>query len=201
MKNVTITDIESKGDVDFDQNVDTDTVIAGAGGIAVNGDVSESVFNTGRNSGVMAGDDVDLDDSIVGNDNTQINDSDVGAFSGRGDATNVQGEKVNMGSGDLIDVDSHGDAQVVTGHFNTVTGDIDASHSDGPINLAVGEDIAQQAQEDNSENVQDNDTELHSFESDSRFTSVFEDNSRDSAELLVEGDDNDLDVDFGDSPV
>jgi hypothetical protein len=198
MKNVTITDIDSKGDVDFDQNIDTDTVIAGAGGIAVNGEVSDSVFNTGRNSGIMAGDDVDMEDSIVGNGNTQLNDSEVGAFSGRGNATNVQGENVNMGSGDLIDVDSHGDAQVVTGNGNDVTGDVDvdASHSDGPVNVAVGEDIRQQAQQDNSQNLEDNDTMVENYDYESRQSTVFEDNSRDSADVTLEGDDNEIDLDF-----
>ncbi|MCC6438543.1 MAG: hypothetical protein IT196_26210, partial [Acidimicrobiales bacterium] len=95
MKNVTITDI-SGDDVDFDQKIDSDSVTALAGGVAVNGDVDDSAINTGVNTGIMAGDDVDLDHSVVGNDNTQLNDSTVGAFSGRGDATNIQGENVNM---------------------------------------------------------------------------------------------------------
>jgi hypothetical protein len=198
MKNVTITDITSKGDVDFDQDVDTDTVIAGAGGIAVNGPVSGSAFNTGVNTGIMAGDDVDMEDSIVGNHNTQLNDSEVGAFADHGNATNVQGENVNMGSGDLIDVDSGGDAQVVTGNFNHVMGDVDvdAAGSDGPINVAVGEDIRQQAHEDNSFTLEDNDTTVENFEFDSRQSSVFEDNSRDSSDVTLEGDDNEIDLDF-----
>ena len=156
----------------------------------------ESAFNTGINTGIMAGDDVDLDDSIVGNGNTQLNDSEVGAFAGRGDATNIEAEKVNTGSGDLIDVDSHGDAQVVTGSGNTLTGDIDASHSDGPINLAVGEDIRQNALEDNSFNLEDNDRFESNHSVEERFTETFEDNSRDEVKALLEGDDNDLDVDI-----
>jgi hypothetical protein len=198
MKNVTITDITSKGDVDFDQDVDTDTVIAGAGGIAVNGPVSGSAFNTGVNTGIMAGDDVDMEDSILGDHNTQLNDSEVGAFSGHGNATNVQGENVNMGSGDLIDVDSQGDAQVVTGNNNHVTGDldIDADGAEGPVNVAVGEDIRQNALQDNSMTLEDNDSFRSDTHIDERSSFSFEDNSRDDADLTVDGDDNDLDVDF-----
>jgi len=94
MKNVTITDISAHDDVDFDQAIDTDTVIASAGGVAVNGNLTDAAVNTGYNSGILAGDDVDMEDSIVGDGNTQLNDSTVGAFSGRGNATNVTGEVI-----------------------------------------------------------------------------------------------------------
>ena len=198
MKNVTPTEINAKGDVDFDLDLDTDTVTAGARGVAVNGAVSASVINTGSNSGVMAGDDVDLEDSIVGNGNTQINDSTVGAFSARGNATNIQGENVNTGSGDLIDVDSEGDAQVVTGNGNDVSGDVDldVSNSDGPINLAVGDNIRQTALEDNSFTLEDNDTFRSDTNISERFSESFDDHSRDTIEANVDGSDNDLDLDL-----
>ena len=105
MKNVTITEI-SGSDVDFDQTIDSDEVTALAGGIAVNGSVQDSAFNTGRNSGIMSGDDTTLENSTVGNGNVQFNDSTVGAFAQGGSATNIQGENLNLGSGDLIDVDT-----------------------------------------------------------------------------------------------
>ena len=198
MKNVTPTEINAKGDVDFDLDLDTDTVTAGARGAAVNGNVSGSVINTGSNSGVMAGDDVDLEDSIVGNGNTQINDSSVGAFSGRGNATNISGENVNTGSGDLIDVDAEGDAQVVTGNHNEVTGAVDlaVSDSDGPINFAVGDDVRQTAIEDNSFTLEDNDNTREDFSLDQRFSSTFDDHSRTDIDATVDGIDNDLDVDL-----
>ena len=198
MKNVTITDITSKEDVVFEQDIDTDTVIAGAGGVAVNGNMSDSAVNTGINKGIMAGDDVDLDDSIVGDGNTQINDSDVGAFAGRGNATNIEGENVNTGSGDLFDVDSRGDAQVVTGNQNDVTGDVEfhADDVDGPVNFAVGDDNRQSALEDNSLNVEDNDTFRQDLSFENRESFSFEDNSRDDVDLLIDGDDNNADVDL-----
>ena len=198
MKNVTITDITSKEDVVFEQDIDTDTVIAGAGGVAVNGNMSESAVNTGRNTGIIAGDDVDLEDSIVGDGNTQINDSDVGAFAGRGNATNIEGENVNTGSGDLLDVDSRGDAQVVTGNQNDVTGDVEfhAEDVDGPVNFAVGDENRQSALEDNSLNLEDNDTFRQDLSFENRESFSFEDNSRDDVDLLIDGDDNNADVDL-----
>ena len=196
--NVTITDITSKEDVVFEQDIDTDTVIAGAGGVAVNGNMSDSAVNTGINKGIMAGDDVDLDDSIVGDGNTQINDSDVGAFAGRGNATNIEGENVNAGSGDLLDVDSRGDAQVVTGNQNDVTGDVEfhADDVDGPVNFAVGDENRQSALEDNSLNLEDNDTFRQDLSFESHRSFSFEDNSRDDVDLLIDGDDNNADVDL-----
>jgi hypothetical protein len=157
MKNVTITDISGSDDVHFDQDIDTDTVIASAGGVAVNGDLSESALNTGYNKGILAGDDVDLDDSIVGDGNTQLNDSHVGAFAARGNATNLTGENVNYGSGDLLDVDAEGDAQVANGNGNRFMGDVDTDlhNVDGPINLAIGDENRQSALEDNSTTVED----------------------------------------------
>ena len=157
MKNVTITELNSTGDVYFDQDIDSNTVIASAGGVAVNGDVDESAFNTGVNTGIMAGDDVDLEDSIVGNGNTQMNDSTIGAFAAHGSALNAQGENVLVGSGDLVDIDAEGDAQAVTGNGNDVMGDatVDLHNVDGPVNMAFGDGNHQQAVEDNSTTYED----------------------------------------------
>ncbi len=184
MKNVTITDI-SGDDVEFDQTIDSDEVIAASGGIAVNGSVDGSVFNTGRNSGIMAGDDVDLDHSTVGNGNTQISDSTVGAFSGRGDATNIQGENVNMGSGDLLDIDTDGgDAQVVNGNGNQTFGDIDVeSDGDGPSNFVFGNGNDANALQDNSTTIED------SFNTDNSVEDSFNSSIEDSGNTLIEDND------------
>lgn len=156
--NRTITEINARGDVTFDQKVSNDTVIATKGGVAANGDIEGSAINTGRNDGIMAGDDVELKDSVVGDGNTQISDSEVGAFSGKGDATNIEGKNVNTGSGDLTDVDTEGgDAQVVKGNGNDVKGDVDvdADGAEGPVNVAVGDKNGLKAGQDNSKNVED----------------------------------------------
>jgi hypothetical protein len=191
VKNVTITDISAKDDVHFDQDIDTDTVMASGGGIAVNGDLSKSALNTGVNTGILAGDDVDLEDSIVGDGNTQLNDSHVGAFAARGNATNVTGENVNMGSGDLMDVDAEGDAQVAHGNGNEFTGDVTTSlhNVDGPINLAVGDENRQSALEDNSTNYDesfntDNSTsDSYNERYEDSFNEVYEDNDTSSTSV------------------
>ncbi|MFN0030333.1 MAG: hypothetical protein ACKV2O_24530 [Acidimicrobiales bacterium] len=155
--NQTITEL-SGHDVRFDQTIESDSIIAAAGGVAINGSVRDSAVNTGINTGIMAGDDVDLDESTVGNGNVQFTESNVGAFAQGGDATNIEGHNVNMGKGDLIDVETgRGDAQVVNGHGNQVMGDIDvdAEGSDGPTNFVFGSGNRANALEDNSENVSD----------------------------------------------
>jgi hypothetical protein len=155
MKNITITEIKGE-DVHFDQDIDTDTVIASGGGVAVNGDMKDSAVNTGFNSGIIAGDDVSLDDSIVGDGNLQVNDTHADAFAFGGDATSASGENVNLGSGQIFDVDAGEDATIVTGHGNEVTGDVDVDvdHADGPVNVAVGDDNSQYGFEDESSTIE-----------------------------------------------
>jgi hypothetical protein len=158
MAEVNINEITSDGDVDFDQAVDSDTLIASGGGVVANGDIEDSAVNTGRNDGILAGEDVDLEDSTVGDGNLNIENSDVGAFALGGDASNIQGENVNLGRGDLIDVDTDGgDAQLVNGDGNQVFGDIDvdAEGADGPSNFVFGNNNDANALEDNSTTVED----------------------------------------------
>ncbi len=123
--NRVLTEINSRGDVTFDQDVNVSTAVADDGGVAIGGDLEDSAVNTGINTGVVAGDDAVLVDSIVGDNNDQVNDTRAGAVStDQGDATNAQGENVNLGSGALTDVDAGGDAAAVTGDQNDVTGDV-----------------------------------------------------------------------------
>ena len=193
MENITINEINALGDVDLDQDIDNESVTALAGGVAVNGDVEESAVNTGVNTGIMAGDDVDLDDSVVGNNNVQANHTDAGALALGGDATNAQGENVNLGSGTLVDTQALGDAQVTVGDDNEVAGDTNVALQgvDGPVNLAIGDDNAQQAAEDNSTTIEDSfntDASVNdSFNAtvEDSFNASFEDN--DSFSETIEG--------------
>lgn len=154
--NRTITEINARGDVDFDQKITNTTTVAGKGGVAANGDIKDSAINTGTNTGILAGNDVKLEDSVVGNNNTQVNDSTVGALAKNGNATNIEGKNVNTGSGDLIATDTGGgDAQLVNGNGNDVTGDVDvnAANSTGPTNVTLGDGNRSGASQDNSTNV------------------------------------------------
>jgi hypothetical protein len=193
MSDQTITEINAGDDVEFDQTLESDKIIAAGGGIAVDGDVEESAFNTGINTGIVAGDDVDLDDSTIGNGNLEIEDSDVGAFALGGDATNIEADNVNMGKGDLLDVNTDGgDAQVVNGNGNQVFGDIDvdAEDADGPNNFVFGNNNDANALEDNSTTVEDSFNTDNSIEDsfntelDDSFNQSFEDN--DTTELSID---------------
>lgn len=204
--NTTITQIEARGDVRFDQEVNNTVVTAEEGAVALAGGLEDSVINTGVNTGVIAGDDASLEDSIVGNDNAQVNDTNADALALGGDATAAEGENVNIGSGDLVDTDTAGEAQVVVGDENEAQGDVDLSieDADGPISAAIGDDNAQQGLEDNSETIEDS-ANLNASTNDSGNTDVadsgntsVEDNDVETLEIVDSGnlttEDNDVQV-------
>jgi hypothetical protein len=65
----------------------------------------------------------DATDSVIGDDNQVISNSDVGAASfGSGDATNVEAENANLGDGVIVD-DTNGDANLNLGEgdFTQIT--------------------------------------------------------------------------------
>lgn len=185
MADANINEINALGEVEFDQDIDNEQVVALDGGVAANGDIEESAVNTGINTGILAGDDVTLQDSVLGNGNFQVNDSSAGAFAIGGDATNAQGENVNLGSGTLVDTAALGDAQVTVGDGNEVQGDVNvaAVGVDGPLNLAIGDDNAQQGLEDNSTTISD------SFNLDASVNDSFNLDVTDSGNLSVEDND------------
>jgi len=151
------TNIESFGDVDFEQDIENENNLAlGEDSIAQSGDgtantgngavvagddlENEGTIATGNVGGnvtgdvedsVVVGDDVgdgnvlnsDVNDSIVGNDNEAIIDSEVGAAAfGSGDATNVDdGSNFVGGDGTIQNVGPGGDANAVT---STGSGDV-----------------------------------------------------------------------------
>ena len=126
--------------------------------MAVNGDVSESAFNTGYNTGILAGDDVDLDDSIVGNGNTQLNDIHVGAFAARGNATNADRRERQLSApATCWTWTPRAMPRSLNGNGNDFMGDVDTDlhNVDGPINLAIGDGNRQSALEDNTTTYED----------------------------------------------
>jgi len=62
------------------------------GAIAVGGDVEDSAVNTGVVDGIQAGGDVDAEDSIVGDGNTAVIDSEIDAFAQGGDAVSIDAD-------------------------------------------------------------------------------------------------------------
>lgn len=69
--------------------LDQRIVQADDGAVAAGGDIEDSAVNTGNLDGVQAGGDVNVEDSVVGDDNTAIEDSDIGAFADGGDAVSI----------------------------------------------------------------------------------------------------------------
>lgn len=69
--------------------LDQRIVQADDGAVGVGGDINDSAVNTGNLDGVQAGGDVKVEDSVVGDDNTTIEDSDIGAMATNGDAISI----------------------------------------------------------------------------------------------------------------
>lgn len=59
------------------------------GAVVTGGDINDSAVNTGDFEGAQAGGDLDVADSVVGGDNTAVQDSDVDALAIGGDATSI----------------------------------------------------------------------------------------------------------------
>src|ERR671910_1348672 len=116
--------IETFGDVtqDFDRtdvsgedavsSGDYSQVNTGDEAIQTGGDVYDSTQASGDVAGSVTGDNYD---SVVGDGNAVIDDSSVGSASfGGGDSSNIQGENVNLGDGNIQD-DTFGDASLNAG--------------------------------------------------------------------------------------
>ena len=214
-------DITADGDV---KNVEIDikptNTTATQGGVAAAGDIDDSAVNTGSVKGVQnAGDgQVDAEDAIIGDKNTEIEDSEIGAIAQGGDATNtdIDGENVLVGDGELNNSEVDGDGTAVAGKGNDAAGDTDikVDDVDGPVNVAAGDandqaaaeqdtTVVDQSQTDNSvettdieENVavdtsvEDND----SFSQDDN--SSFEQSEEDTNIFADVEDSDDTDIDF-----
>ena len=121
--------IVAAGDVEFDQAVASGAgstaasgeaqINSGDGAVLAGDDISDATIATGDVGGSVTGDNTD---SLVGDDNQAILNSEVGAAAfGGGDATNVDagGGNVNFGSGTQI-ADNQGDVQNAGGDLANV---------------------------------------------------------------------------------
>ncbi len=70
-------------------NLDQRIVQGDDGAVVTGGDINDSAVNTGDLDGVQAGGDIDVDDSVVGGDNTAVIDSEVDALAIDGDAISI----------------------------------------------------------------------------------------------------------------
>lgn len=135
--------IETFGDVtqDFDNEDvsgegavsagDWSQVNTGEGATQAGGDIVDSTISSGDVAGSVTGDNYD---SVVGDGNAVIDDSSVGAAGfGGGDATNLQGENLNLGNGTIVD-DTFGDANV-----NSGDGDLNAIDDSYVSESALGD--------------------------------------------------------------
>ena len=135
--------IETFGDVnqDFDNEDvsgegavsagDWSQVNTGDGATQAGGDIVDSTISSGDVAGSVTGDNYD---STVGDGNVVIDESTVGAAGfGGGDATNLQGENLNLGDGTIVD-DTFGDATV-----NSGDGDLNAIDDSYVSESALGD--------------------------------------------------------------
>jgi hypothetical protein len=145
--------ITAFGDVnqDFDNDVvsgdgavaagDGSQVNTGAGAVQAGDDIEDSNVVTGSVTDSVLAD--DIDDSIIGDDNQAIIDSNVGAATfGEGDATNVSAQNANVGDG--VQVVGSDDTNVNTGEGDLITIDdstVEESQLGGEGNTLVSNDV------------------------------------------------------------
>jgi hypothetical protein len=151
--------ITAFGDVnqDFDNDVvsgdgavaagDGSQVNTGAGAVQAGDDIEDSNVVTGSVTDSVLAD--DIDDSIIGDDNQAIIDSNVGAATfGEGDATNVSAQNANVGDG--VQVVGSDDTNVNTGEGDLITIDdstVEESQLGGEGNTLVSNDVDIDAQD------------------------------------------------------
>jgi hypothetical protein len=142
----------------LNQDIANKTVIADDGGIAAGGNIEDSALNTGRFAGIQAGDDVDADDTIVGDKNTAVDggdDDERGPGKGTGrpldgkadDDRQADGKTDEDGKADgKLDDDRKADGKTVTDDRETddehqTDGKTDAEHgADGKSDTEHGDD-------------------------------------------------------------
>ena len=216
-----ITEINAQGDVkNVEIEIKPNNTTATDGGVAAGDDIDDSAVNTGSVKGVQnAGEgQVDAEDAIIGDKNTEIEDSEIGAIAQGGDASNtdIDGENVLVGDGELNNSEVDGDGTAVAGKGNDVAGDTDVKVEDvdGPVNVAAGDANDQAAAEQDTTVVDqsqtDNSVETTDIEENVAVDTTVEDNdsfsqddnssftqSEEDTNIFAEVEDSDdTDIDF-----
>ncbi len=216
-----ITEINAQGDVkNVEIEIKPNNTTATDGGVAAGDDIDDSAVNTGSVKGVQnAGEgQVDAEDAIIGDKNTEIEDSEIGAIAQGGDASNtdIDGENVLVGDGELNNSEVDGDGTAVAGKGNDTAGDTDVKVEDvdGPVNVAAGDANDQAAAEQDTTVVDqsqtDNSVETTDIEENVAVDTTVEDNdsfsqddnssftqSEEDTNIFAEVEDSDdTDIDF-----
>lgn len=195
------------GSVAVGEDGSAEGVATGDGAVAAGDDISAPV-NTGENSGVIADGDVTLDDSIIGDGNTQVNDNDGQVALGDGNVQAQDGgqaaggdltdndinitdsdlDGVNFGEGGTAvqDNDTYTDNSV-TQDFSQETTNTDSFNTDASVNDSFNADV-----ETNTTDSFNND---QTFDNSIDATDSFDtDNSVDATDSFNDSSDNSVDV-------
>lgn len=116
-----IVNAEEGADVRIEDN--RTAVQADDEGVAIGGDVDDSAVNTGQVDGVQTGSG-DINDSIVGDDNLAVMNSEIDTMAVGGDATSIDQVEGNANIGGMqVGIDSAGDVNAVIGNENDLAQD------------------------------------------------------------------------------
>ncbi len=120
------------------EDSDFEGVATGDGAVAAGDDIEGNV-NTGTNTGVI-GDDADIDDSIFGDGNTQVNDAEGTVVMGDGNVVATEGSQAagdDLSDDDITIDDSTLNGSNVGGSGNTAVQDNDTNISDDDVTTTV----------------------------------------------------------------
>lgn len=120
------------------EDSDFEGVATGDGAVAAGDDIEGNV-NTGTNTGVI-GDDADIDDSIFGDGNTQVNDTDGTVVMGDDNVVATEGSQAagdDLSDDDITVENSTLEGSNVGGAGNTAVQDNDVNISDDDVTTTV----------------------------------------------------------------
>ncbi|MFN8022221.1 MAG: IniB N-terminal domain-containing protein [Acidimicrobiales bacterium] len=182
------------------EDSDFEGVATGDGAVAAGDDIDGNV-NTGTNTGVI-GDDADIDDSIFGDGNTQVNDAEGTVVLGDDNVTATGGSQAagdDLSDDDITIDDSDLNGSNVGGSGNTAVQDNDTSISDDDVTTTVTDiDTTVTTDIDNSvdNSIDDSFNATDSFDTDNSVNDSFtaEDSFNTDASTDIDVDDVEIDL-------